>query len=230
MNSRQDYELNIIKDLPHGALAENFIRALLGTDRKQASDLVMQAVDSGKAVKELYLNVFQVSQREIGHLWQTGQISVAQEHFCTASTQVIMAQLYPHIFSNEKIGRKLVATCVGGELHEIGIRMVSDFFEMEGWDTYYLGANSPAESVISTIKDQQPDIVGISTTMYFNIPAVQELIDLIHREFEQANFKILVGGFPFLMAEDLWQQVGADGFAPSADEAISLANQMAKIN
>ena len=48
----------------------------------------------------------------------------------------------------------MVATCIGGELHEIGIRMVADFFEMEGWDTYYLGANTPADAVVAELSAQ----------------------------------------------------------------------------
>jgi len=56
------------------------------------------------------------------------EVSVAQEHYCTAATQLIMSQLYPHIFAGEKTERTLIATCVAGDLHEIGIRMVSDLF------------------------------------------------------------------------------------------------------
>ncbi|MDZ7776615.1 MAG: hypothetical protein U5L09_13885 [Bacteroidales bacterium] len=55
-----------------------------------------------------------------------------------------MSQLYPYIFNSQRVGKSMVAATVGGELHEMGIRMVADFFEMEGWDTWYLGANAPA--------------------------------------------------------------------------------------
>ncbi|WP_440120087.1 hypothetical protein [Paenibacillus sp. QZ-Y1] len=37
----------------------------------------------------------------------------------------------------------MVAACVGSEQHEIGLRMLTDVFEMEGWDTYYLGQMFP---------------------------------------------------------------------------------------
>ena len=67
-------------------------------------------------------------------------LSVAQEHYCTAATQLVMSQLYPRIFSTERRGRTLVAARVADDLHEIGLRMVADFFEMEGWDTFYVGA------------------------------------------------------------------------------------------
>ena len=153
------------------------------------------------------------------------QVSVAQEHYCTAATQLIMSQLYPHIFATERIGRRLVATCVGGELHEIGIRMVADFFEMEGWDTYYLGANTPTESVVQTVVERSADILGVSATIAFHTSAVADLIANV-RASEVGDVKILVGGYPFNIAPDLWRQVGADGCARDAQEAVELANRL----
>ncbi|MGB9201042.1 cobalamin B12-binding domain-containing protein [Methanobacterium sp.] len=69
-----------------------------------------------------------------------------------------MTQLYPHIFQSEKNGHKLVATCVNGEIHEMGIHIVSDLFEIEGWDTYYLGADIPTESILKTLEQVKPEV------------------------------------------------------------------------
>ncbi|WP_311516948.1 hypothetical protein [Paenibacillus polymyxa] len=38
--------------------------------------------------------------------------------------------------------------------------MLTDVFEMEGWDTDYLGANVPNGSVIEAIEWHQGDVVG----------------------------------------------------------------------
>ncbi|MGC8603152.1 MAG: cobalamin B12-binding domain-containing protein, partial [Desulfomonilaceae bacterium] len=131
----------ITQDNPLHDVAGQYLELLLKGERHLAANLILQAVSKGESVKNIYLYVFQISQYEIGRLWHSNKVSVAQEHYCSAATQLIMSQLYSYVFSTEKIGRKLVAACVGGELHEIGVRMVADFFEMEGWDTYYMGAN-----------------------------------------------------------------------------------------
>lgn len=206
-------------------LYREYLAALLNGERHKASDLIMQAVENKTSIKDIYLHVFQSSQREIGRLWQTNQISVAQEHYCTAVTQMIMSQLYPYIFNNEKIGRRLVATCVGGELHEIGVRMVADFFEMAGWDTYYLGANTPTESIIQSLEEHRADVLGISATMNFHISKVEEVIQAVRTSPLSTTLKILVGGYPFNSAPDLWEQVGADGWGVDASSAIAVANQ-----
>lgn len=206
--------------------AQSYLTALLNTDRAQATHLIMDAVARGVSIKTIYLDIFQAALYEIGRLWQTNHISVAQEHFCTAATQMIMAQLYPHIFNTKRVGRRMVATCVNGELHEIGIRMVADFFEMEGWDTYYVGANLPVQDIISTLEAQEVHLLCISATMQSSIVAAQEIIEAVRASDAGQPVKILVGGSAFLQHEDLWLKIGADGFGRTAADALSLATQL----
>lgn len=217
---------NIDENNPLSGLANQYLEFLLSGDRHAAANLVLAAAEKGTPVKDIYLHVFQQSQYEIGRLWQTNRISVAQEHFCTAATQLIMSQFYPYIFSTEKNGKRLVVACVGGELHEIGIRMVADFFEMEGWDTYYMGANTPTDAIIRSLSEKKADILGLSATIVFNKSTMEDLIRQIRVTDSVKNVKILVGGYPFRQSPELWEKIGADGFAADAQEAIKVANSM----
>lgn len=207
-------------------IASEYLNQLLGGNRKTASQLILKAVERGEAVQDIYLYVFQRCQREIGYLWQTNQVSVAQEHYCTAATQLIMSQLYPYIFSTEKIGRTLVATCVSGELHEVGVRMVADFFELAGWDTYYVGANAPAESVVSALLETNADMLGISTTIHFHLDEARHLINTVRTSGVPEHVKIMVGGYLFNIAPELYKKVGADTYAKDAQQAVSVAHHL----
>jgi len=208
-------------------LAQKYLNYLLKGDRNSALSLVMTEVTSGISVKEIYILVFQSTQYEIGRMWQTNKISVAQEHYCTGATQLIMAQLYPYLFKGEKKNRKMVTTCVPGELHEMGARMVTDFFEMNGWDTYYLGANMPIDGVIRYISEVNPLCLAISATMTFHVSAVEEMIRKIRSAPTIASdLIIIVGGYPFKVAEGLWKSIGADGYAVSGTEATELADKL----
>lgn len=218
---------HIEADSPFAELATAYLDTLTAGDRQAASALVLDAVDAGASVRDIYLHVFQRSQHEIGRRWQLNEMTVADEHFCTAATQLIMSQFYPRIFSSARRNRRLVAACVGGDLHEIGVRIVADFFEMDGWDTYFLGANVPTTAIASTVAERRPDVLAISATMTFHIPAVRELIDMVRAAAAASSRpapNILVGGYPFSIEPDLWRTVGADGSAGNADEAVSVAN------
>ena len=208
-------------------LAENYLNYLLIGKKNDALALIMDKVKSGTPIKDIYMQVFQPVQYEIGLMWQTNKLSVAQEHYCTSATQLIMAQLYPYLFTGEKKNKKMIMACVQGELHEIGARMVTDFFEMSGWDTYYLGANMPVESLLSFIINIKPQLVAISATMTYHINEVEKMIRKIRtKEDISPNLKIIVGGYPFKIADGLWKQIGADGFALNATDAIELAEKL----
>jgi methylmalonyl-CoA mutase cobalamin-binding domain/chain len=211
---------------PHLGLAGRFLQLVLEARRREASGLVLGAAERGVSVKDIYLHVFQPVQREIGRLWQENQVSVAQEHLATAVTQLVMSQLYPRIFGGERRNLRLVATCIGGELHEIGVRMVADFFEMDGWDTFYLGANTPADALVDEVVSVDAHLVAISVTMATHLDTAGELVQRVRREPGCAGIKVMVGGIAFASRPDLWRQIDADGTAPDAEAAVALGSRL----
>lgn len=216
----------ITDDQPLASLARAYLDALLAGQRHEASRLIVEAVERDTSIKDLYVHVFQRTQHEIGRLWQLNQVTVAQEHYCTAVTQLVMSMLYPRIFAGPRIGRTFIGACAGGDLHEIGIRMVTDFFEMDGWDTLYLGASVPTDDLVRMIAQRRPDVVGISATMTPHIAVVAKLVDAIRAEPACGEVKILVGGYPLTVVPDLWRELGAHGSAPDAQGAVDAAARM----
>lgn len=219
------------EDRPFFEEAKMYLELLLAGERQQAASFIIGQLDQARmSVKELYLYVFQPCQYEIGRLWQKGEITVAQEHFCTACTQSIISSLYPRWLTARSGSKTFVAAGVGSELHEIGLRMLTDFFEMEGWDTYFLGANLPEESLLAFLRKHKPDVVGISATITYHVDLVQKLIGRIRNELELRDVKIMVGGMPFNIDRELWQKVGADGYAPDAQNAVAKAEELTFVN
>lgn len=216
----------IVESNPLNAIATAYLSSLINGNKKTAHELIINAVQNGTAIKDIYINVFQATQKETGRLWQLGKITVAQEHFITAATQLVMAQLYPYLFTSTNKEKKIIVACAAGELHEIGARMVADLFEMDGWNSYYFGANTPQSSLLKAVEMYKPNILAISATMTFNLNSVSELIGSVKSQSMTNNLKILVGGYPFNLADRLWQNMGADGFALDAVGAIKLASTL----
>ncbi|WP_437517921.1 cobalamin B12-binding domain-containing protein [Sorangium sp. So ce1099] len=213
-------------EAPHGTLACGYLDALLQGNRGRALRLIQEAVEAGTPIKDIYTHVFQPCQYEIGRLWQLHQISVAEEHYCTAVTQTVLSHLYPLVFNARRADRRLVAASVDGNLHEIGVRFVADFFEMAGWDTFYLGASTPAQDVIDEVARRGADVLAVSATLGEHLPSVHELIAAARDDGRCRNVVLLVGGQPFRVVHDLWRQLGADGSAPTAEGAVHLAQEL----
>jgi len=213
-------------DAQTSALAGEYLSLLLKGRRADAATLVMRAVEDGLPVRKVYLEIFQPAQYEVGRLWQLNKISVAQEHYCTAATQLVMSQLYPHVFATPRNGRVLVAACVGGELHELGMRMVSDFFEMDGWDSFYMGANSPTGSIVHTLQQREAHLLALSTTISSNVGRLADIIRTVRTSGRRGNLPVIVGGYPFNIAPGLAEEIGADGWAADAADAVRLGNEL----
>jgi methanogenic corrinoid protein MtbC1 len=204
-------------------LAQAYLDALLDGGRDAACRLVTGAADRDVPVRSLYLQVFQPVQHEVGRLWQANRITVAVEHFCTAATQLAMSLLFPRIMGGPRNGLRMVACCVGGELHELGMRMVSDFFEMDGWDTAFLGANTPDDAVVSHLEERGADLLCVSVTMTHNVHLAVRLIQAVRRSPGCAGVKVLVGGLPFNLSPGLVRAVGADATARDAEQALGAS-------
>src|SRR5262249_31800717 len=131
-------------DTPEGRLGASYLLALLEGDRLHASRLITDAAKAGMPVSHNYLCVLWPLLKELGRMWELAEIDVAEEHFATATTGMVMAQLYPYLERKKSNGRTVVAATVEGNQHELGVRMVADFFEMAGWRAVYLGSGVPA--------------------------------------------------------------------------------------
>jgi len=209
------------------SLANLYLEMLLDARRGDATELLLGAVDSGQiSIQELYLGVFEPVLHEVGHRWQDNKISIAQEHFISATTQLIMSRLYPKIFSSGPRGRRMVAACAGPELHEIGLRMVADFFEFGGWDTYYLGANLPIDAVLRAVNERKADLLALSATMPRHVSYIHEVILGLRADEALRSTTVLVGGGAFGADADLWRSIGADGFTADAASAVALAEEL----
>ena len=199
---------------------QDYLEALRIGDRRAALKTARAAIANGTDIHDLYMEVFQPAMYEVGRLWESKQFSVAQEHLATAITQSVMAQVYVTVDGHAPIGRTMVATCIGGEMHELGLHMVADFFEMEGWEVCYLGANMPAHDVIHMLDRKRAELLAISVTLGGHIVQVRELIEAVRAAPVGKRVKIMVGGQPLNRAPETWRTLGADFTASNAREAV----------
>jgi methanogenic corrinoid protein MtbC1 len=177
------------------AIYERYFSRLLAGDRVECKKIVEEVLAAGIDIRELYLHLFQRSLYQVGELWESNRISVATEHVATSITETLLTLAYPALFSADHIGKKAVISCGINEFHQVGGRMVADIFELNGWDSYFLGANTPVRDLVHYIDDKQPDLLGMSLSIYFNMPSLVETIVKVRASFPRLD--IIVGGQAF---------------------------------
>jgi len=211
-------------DNPLSDLLHKYSKFIFAGDKISAIKFFTDICKSDIEIKDIYRYILQPFQLELGNLWHESKINVAQEHYATAVSQVAMSMLYERIFATPKNDKIFLGTCVQGELHEFGIRMICDYMEYCGWNTFYLGANMSHSAIIQMINEKHPDIITISCSMTFNISKVQNLIKSI--KGSGISTPITVGGYPFNLDKQLWRKIGADVYTNDFEEVYTMSEKL----
>jgi methanogenic corrinoid protein MtbC1 len=172
-----------------------YLAALLAGDRWACHQTFVAWLERGVELRVIYEDLIQRSLYDVGLGWERGEVSVATEHLATAITESLLNIVYPRLFQGPRNGRSAVVTCLANEYHQMGGRLVADVFELHGWRSYFLGANTPLRDVIDLTGDKRPAVVALSLTVPVGLGVLCEATAALRAAFPR--LPILVGGQAF---------------------------------
>jgi len=211
---------------PHYDLAKRYLDALLAAHGDEARRVILEGEGATLSMREIYLHILEPVQYEIGRMWELGRVGVADEHYASGVTQLIMAQLYArHVPLHAK--EKVLVAVATDDQHELGIRMVSDFFELEGWTSVFLGGRTPVTEAARAVEKYEADLLAISATVATSTLRIRDLLGLV-RTSSRPQVPVMVGGYAFRRAQGLWKELGVDGFATNAQEGLELGLRLVR--
>jgi 5-methyltetrahydrofolate--homocysteine methyltransferase len=120
---------------------------------------------------------------------------------------------------------KVVFATVKGDLHDIGKNLVIMMLEGAGFQVIDLGIDVPPEKIVDAIRENQPNMLGLSALLTTTMLMIKTTIDEVKKSGLRDQVKILVGGAP--VDQEFADEVGADGYAPDASSATHLAKSLA---
>jgi methanogenic corrinoid protein MtbC1 len=206
------------------ALCAAYLRAQLGGNRREAVRVILEdGLERGLSCRDVHA-VIQRAQQEIGRLWLEDRITVAQEHMATAISQVVTSHVYQYAEAALPNGKKVMVACVEGELHDFPARLVADALDLAGFDVRFLGANVPTPHLIGMLDEVAPDLLVLSVTMTFNLPALRKAVAGARER--QPGLRLAVGGGACAWNDGLHAELDADVVGCSADELVSRARQL----
>lgn len=166
---------------------------LLKGERQGAANVINGLLDSGEDVQHIYEMVIKPAMYKVGEMWERGEISVATEHLASAIVEAILGQLYYKVISGSGSRNKtVVISTVENEAHLIGAKMVSDVFELHGWNSHFLGANTPVEELLKYIEMVKPNILSLSMSIDTHLDFLEKTIKRVKEVYPQ--LLILIGG------------------------------------
>jgi MerR family transcriptional regulator, light-induced transcriptional regulator len=212
--------------------SEAFREAAIKGRHREASALLAAAIRrTGMTTAEAAIHVVQPAMYEVGRLWQKNRVSVAQEHLATALSVTVLAQQMATAVVPPANGLRALFACAAGNQHAMGLRMVANAFELDGWDTYFLGENVPAASLLAQAREIKPHLLGLSASLPQHLRPLRDTITTLRTALGDDCPKILIGGivfnqFPLLARHCQADLLGADACATVAEARRMFEGQM----
>ncbi|MFN2149864.1 MAG: corrinoid protein, partial [Anaerolineales bacterium] len=188
----------------------------------QTTALVQKALDQGVAVEDILQKGLVSAMSEVGDRFEKGEFYVPEMLIAARAMQAGMGLLRPYLVESgvEPAGTAVLGT-VKGDLHDIGKNLVAMMLEGAGFNVIDLGTDVPPEVFAQTLREQNADIVGMSALLTTTMQSMRQTIEAIEDLGWRDKVKIMVGGAP--LTEEFAREIGADGYAPDASRAVTLA-------
>jgi 5-methyltetrahydrofolate--homocysteine methyltransferase len=201
---------------------DTIYEAVLNGDAKTAAADTKIALDDNVPAAEILHQVCIPAMAEVGRLFEEGEKFVPEMLISARAMQAAMAILKPHLVeAGVKTLGKVVIGTVAGDLHDIGKNLVAMMLEGAGFEIIDLGTDVSADKFIDAVKNNDPDIVGMSALLTTTMTSIGTTIDALSEAGLRDKVKVLVGGAP--ITQEFANKVGADGFAPDAGSAARVA-------
>jgi methanogenic corrinoid protein MtbC1 len=195
-------------------------QALLMGNLHAAKELINAHIKSGKSILDVELHLIQPALYQVGIDWQQNKVTVAQEHLATSTALTLMAQEFTQVRTGESSGKKVLCACVEGNEHAVGLRIVADAFELNGWEVEFLGANLPAKELVRRASELLPDLICLSLSMPEHLRAAKSAIAELHRVLGDQTPGIMLGGLAVNAFTSIADELGADASATDARRAV----------
>ena len=201
-------------------LEKEYRRLILAGKFGPALAKLIEGVQGGVPAREIFGRVLRPLLVYIGSRWEHGEISAVREHLYTEEIRRHTGIITHYTRKNPSNGFRCAAAAVGGEMHTLGLRMVSSILEIEGFEIFYLGTNAPAAELVRLCLEESIDLLALSVTMDYHINALASLVEAVRSEPSLRRMKIITGGSALDRSPDIWRDAGADGYAPDIDSVI----------
>lgn len=175
------------------ALATKFSETLRVGGSAEAERVMDEAILAGLAPTAIHALVIEPAMVQIGELWASGAISIADEHLATAISHRMLSRLLNALTVAPPRSRELVLlAAVEGQLHFLGLRMIADVLEGAGFDVQFLGGDVPLQSLRDFVAEHQPAVIGLTFGIATDVSQLAKAIGAIH-EVSPAP-RIMLGG------------------------------------
>ena len=204
-------------------VTERIYAAVVDGNKDQILSLVQTALEEGIDPAEINATSLIRGLNEVGRRFGQRQIFLPQVMLSAETVQLAFQRLKPLLGTEHGKGNgKIVFATVKGDIHDIGKNIVIAMLENYGYQIIDLGKNVETAEIVRTAQEQAADMIALSALMTTTMAEMPKVISQLKKAGSSAL--TLIGGA--VVTADYAREIGADGYAKDAVEAVKVVAQL----
>jgi excisionase family DNA binding protein len=196
------------------------LERLLAGDEAGAWRVVESALVTRMRPDRVHLDLLAPCLREIGDRWEAGSLGVGDEHVATAVAARVAARLAPLCARRGRTRGTVIIGGSAGELHGLPITLVANVLRSRGWEVRELGPNTPVADLVEAVgRTERLRAGGVSVGSDAATESAARALAAVRDRFPQV---LLLAGGPGVPDATVARRLGADAWAPDADQLDAL--------
>lgn len=203
--------------------------SIIQGDAQAALRLTHEALQAGIEPTEIIDGGLVCGMDIVGEKFSAGELFLPHMVMAAKGMEKSMQLLEPELQARQQAVESLGTIVIGtvqGDIHEIGKKLVGTMLSVNGFRVHDLGVDVPVMDFVEKVRETGANFLGLSalltTTMVRQRDVIEALVDVGIR----SQVKVLLGGAP---VSQVWvDEIGADGYAQDAAEAVKLAQKLAR--
>ncbi|ADL12577.1 corrinoid protein [Acetohalobium arabaticum] len=204
---------------------EELSNSVIEGNEEKVVELTQELVDDGLEPKEIIRQGLIGGINVVGQRFKDGDMFIPQVMMAAESMKSGMEIVNPLLAEGESssVGKVVLGT-VAGDLHDIGKNLVGMMMESASLEVIDLGVDIDPEEFVEAVKENNPDLLGMSALLTTTMLEMQNTIELLEEEGLLDGLKIMVGGAP--VTPNFADEIGADRWAQDAAAAKEAALEL----
>ena len=197
-------------------------------DAVAVRELTEKAISRKTPVEQILNRGLVSGMDSVGEKFKNNEVFIPEVLIAARAMKAGMKIIKPLLMDAQIQSRgKVIIGTVRGDLHDIGKNIVSMLLEGAGFDVINMGTDTTLERIVDQIKEEQPNILGLSALLTTTMVNMREVIEGLKSEKLRDKVKVIIGGAPITQAYA--DNIGADGYAPDAASAVDLVKGLLNI-
>jgi 5-methyltetrahydrofolate--homocysteine methyltransferase len=201
-------------------ILEKFKNAIVDLDLDKALDKTKEALNNGVTPYEI-MDAMRAASTIVGQKFESCEYFISELIIAGTIMKSASDLLKPHISGDETRYRgKVVIGSAPGDMHDIGKNLVVVSLMGAGFEVIDLGIDVPANKFVQAVKDETPNIMGISALTSTTMMRIGEVIEALKSSSIRDKIKVILGGAP--LTDEFAKEVGADACAKDVINGIKI--------